>query len=382
VRSTTIESMSSVNLLLVDDKVENLVALEQLLAQPDRTLFRAGSGNDALRLLLKHEFAVVLLDVEMPGMDGYEVAQLMRGASATRLVPIIFVTAADRSEEQTFRGYEAGAVDFLYKPVNPHTLNSKVGVFIDLYRKSRELERANVALARASAELTDRITDLENVNRTLAHDLRAPLRSIRSFSAILAEALGPALEGEAQDALHRVVRSADRMWAMIDDLYALLKLSSVDAVCSEIDAGAVLDGVLDGIRSDVEKAGAAITRGALPRVRGHRTLLAQVLQNLIANAIKFRGPDAPAIRIDAARDGDAWRFAVRDNGIGIRPADRERIFGLFERNSSNVGGTGVGLTLCRRAIEKLGGRIWVGDEPGPGSTFYFTLPDEAARRAG
>src|SRR5215510_4721099 len=135
-----------VNILLVDDKSENLMALEEVLRQPDRQLFRAGSGNDALRLVLKHDFAVVLLDVEMPGMDGYETAQLMRSAERSKLVPIIFVTAGDRSDERAFRGYETGAVDFLYKPLNIHTLKCKVDVFVELYRKTRELARANEAL--------------------------------------------------------------------------------------------------------------------------------------------------------------------------------------------------------------------------------------------
>src|SRR6185503_373184 len=174
-----------VNILLVDDKQENLVALEQLLEQPGRQLICAHSGNDALRLLLKHEFAVVLLDVEMPAMDGYEVAELMRSAERTRLVPIIFVTSGDRSEERTFRGYEAGAVDFLYKPISAHTLKSKVDVFVDLYRKTQQLTQANSTLERTSALLREKISDLENVSQTLSHDLRAPLRSIRSFTQIL-----------------------------------------------------------------------------------------------------------------------------------------------------------------------------------------------------
>ena len=136
-------SSTPVCILLVDDKPENLLALEELLKQPDRQLFRAGSGNEALRLLLKHEFALVLLDVQMPEMDGYETAQLMRGAEPTRSVPIIFVTAGDRSEERAFRGYEVGAVDFLYKPVNPQVLQSKVDVFVELHRRNQDLRVVN-----------------------------------------------------------------------------------------------------------------------------------------------------------------------------------------------------------------------------------------------
>src|SRR5262249_18926904 len=271
-----------VNILLVDDKQENLVALEQLLEQPGGHLTAAHSGNDALRLLLKHDFAVVLLDVEMPAMDGYEVAELMRSAERTRLVPIIFVTAGDRSEERTFRGYEAGAVDFLYKPIDAHTLQSKVDVFVDLYRKTLELTAANTALERTGALLRERIADLENVSHTLSHDLRAPLRSIRSFTQVLAESLPGAPSTEQTDALNRILRSTARMTNMLDELFAVLKVSAEDAPFGDVAVGAVIADVLDNLRSDIARSGARITHGELPTVYSNRLLIAQILQNLIA----------------------------------------------------------------------------------------------------
>jgi two-component system, sensor histidine kinase and response regulator len=370
-----------VSILLVDDKPENLVALEELLREPDRHLIRASSGNDALRLLLKHDFAVVLLDVEMPDMDGYEVAQLMRSTVRTRLVPIIFVTAGDRSEQRTFRGYEAGAVDFLYKPIDAHTLESKVRVFIDLYRKTHELAAVNASLERTSAMLRDKIADLENVSHSLSHDLRAPLRSIRGFAQVLGESLAGKLDHDEADALDRVVHSATRMAAMIDELFDLLKLAAQDAPRAPVDLGAALAATLEVLHGDIARSEAAVISDALPTLHTNRALVGQVLQNLIGNAIKFSGERRPEVHVSAQRRLDGWELAVRDNGIGIAPDDHDRVFQLFERVTREAAGTGVGLALCKRAVERLGGRIWIDSTPGVGSTFHFTIPDEPVASA-
>jgi signal transduction histidine kinase len=364
-----------VSILLVDDKLENLVALEELLKQPGRRLVKASSGNDALRMLLKDEFAVVLLDVEMPEMDGYEVAELMRSSDRTRLVPIIFVTAGDRSEERTFRGYEVGAVDFLYKPLDAHMLKSKVSVFVELYQKARELAAANASLERTAAELRDKIAELENVSHALSHDLRAPLRSVRAFSEILAELLAGKLDAEQEDVLRRVLQGSLRAVEMIDGLFELLRVGARDAPRVAVDAGAVFGAILENLRDDVTRAGARVTCDELPTVYTSRVLLGQVLQNLISNAIKFHGGEAARVHVGAQRRGDAWEFAVRDDGPGIAPADQDRVFRLFERVTSQAPGTGVGLALCKRAVEKLGGRIWLDSVVGVGTTFYFTIPD-------
>jgi signal transduction histidine kinase len=364
--------MPTVNILLVDDKPENLFALEELLRRPDRVIFKAGSGNDALRVLLKHEFALVLLDVQMPDMDGYECAQLMRSAERTRLIPIIFVTAGDRSEERTFRGYEAGAVDFLYKPINSHTLTSKVDIFLELYRTTRTLERT-------AASLRDRIDDLEYVHQTLSHDLRAPLRSIRAFSEVLAETQRDKLDAQGIDALDRVVRASVRMTALVEDLYTVLKFTADEIQVANVDLASALLDVLENLRSDIQRVGATITHGVLPTIRTPRRLVVQILQNLIANALSFAGDQPLAIEVSAVRRSATWEITVRDNGIGIAPADRARLFKLFTRLDDSRSGSGVGLALCKRAVEKLGGRIWLVPDESPGAAFTFTLPDLADR---
>jgi signal transduction histidine kinase len=368
-------SSTPVHILLVDDKPENLLVLEELLKRPDRHFVRAGSGNDALRLLLKQDFAVVLLDVQMPEMNGYETAQLMRGTAATRSVPIIFVTAGDRTEESAFRAYEVGAVDFLYKPVNPQLLRNKVDVFVELHRRNLDLRGLNIALERAGAALREKIEDLESVNRTISHDLRAPLRSICGFTQILAESLEGKLDADGEHCLDRILQAGDRMGRMLDDLFALLRLSAAEETFPVTDCASVLRDTLDDLGADIASAAAEVVHETLPTLRVNPTLLRQIFQNLIANALKFRGADPLRIQVTAARQDEAWRLSVRDNGIGIPDESRERIFGLFERlGGDRFPGTGVGLALCKRAAEKQGGQIWVESTVGEGSTFHFTIP--------
>src|SRR5262249_52620808 len=160
----------------------------------------------------------------------------------------------------------------------------------------------------------------------LSHDLRAPLRSIRAFAQILGESLAGKLDTDQTDALDRVLQGSQRMVAMLDELLELLRIGAYDAPRAAVDATGVLAGVLENLRGDAAAAGAQITSGKLPSVHTSRTLLGQILQNLISNAIKFRGDQAPVVQIAAQRRPDAWEFAIRDNGVGILPEDRERVF--------------------------------------------------------
>ena len=259
-----------VNILLVDDRPENLTSMEALLARPDRHLLKATSGNEALRLLLKHEVALVLLDVQMPGMDGYEIARLMHGRERTRDIPIIFVTASDRSEERAYHGYEAGAVDFLYKPISPIILKSKVEVFIQLHRNATELKALNSALELTSAELRRRVADLQSVNHTLSHDLRAPLRSIDGFSRILSEEYHGKLGEDADRYLLRIANACARMSRMLDDLVSPAAYRQRRPVVRLGRLPAVLDGVIEDLRADIQSTGAVVTRGRCRPSRGTR----------------------------------------------------------------------------------------------------------------
>jgi signal transduction histidine kinase len=237
-----------------------------------------------------------------------------------------------------------------------------------------QLERRAVELELVSATLRDKNADLENVSQTLSHDLRAPLRSIRGFAQILAMALEGTLDTDAAEALEHILQGSARMAVMLDDLYRLLRLSAAEATGLEIDPLAVLRDVTENLRSDLDQAGATITHDELPPIRGNAMLFGQILQNLIANAIKFHGPDQPALHVGVAVLSDVFQFSVQDNGIGIEPAARQRVFELFERLSNPRAGTGVGLALCKRAAEKLGGKIWVDGRVTSGTRIVFTIP--------
>ncbi|MEO7730904.1 MAG: ATP-binding protein [Kofleriaceae bacterium] len=250
-----------------------------------------------------------------------------------------------------------------------------------LEARAHELERANHELERTSALLHDKVADLENVSNTLSHDLRAPLRSIRAFSQILAESLADKLDEDARSSLDRVLQGGERMGRMLDDLYRLLRLSGAELAAGEVSVEAVLDEVVQDLRADLEQAGASVTHDALPKVRGNPMLVGQILRNLIANAITFRGVAPPVVHVSAIRNATEWELAVRDNGVGVEPEARERVFRLFERLHSTGSGTGIGLTLCRRAAEKLGGRIWISTRGGSGTTFCFTIPHDPASAA-
>lgn len=396
-----------VKILLVDDRPANLLALETILEDLGQELVQANSGKEALRHILNDDFAVILLDVKMPEMDGFETAALIRERERSRHTPILFITA-HKDDEHLFRGYYAGAVDFLYKPINPEVLRSKVSVFVDLSRKTellkkhaRVLELRNAELERTVAErqraedevrrlngelerrVRERTEELVRANDELrqfgyaaSHDLREPLRTVASYVQLLARRYSNTLDAEGREFMGYVTDSVHRMDGLLSDLLAYShQLNVRHQVMSKVDTEAVLEGVLMNLSSSIQESSTAITHDPLPEVESDFGQLGQVFQNLISNSIKYRGPEAPRVHISAEDGGDEWLFAFADNGIGIEPRYHEQIFGIFKRlHGREVPGTGIGLALCKRIIERHGGRIWVESEAGKGATFKFTLP--------
>jgi hypothetical protein len=239
-------------------------------------------------------------------------------------------------------------------------------------RHEQVLQQANAALKRANA-------DLEQFAYSASHDLQEPLRMIAAYSELLQRKFGGKLGPDADEYIRHTVEGALRMERLLRDLRSYTQVSAIDQQApDEIDASAVLEKTLSGLEVSIQESGASIHKGALPRVRMHEFQLEQIFQNLISNAIRYRRhDDAPEIHISATRQGKEWRFAVQDNGIGIDPKFKEQVFGIFKRlhNSGQYPGTGMGLAICQRIVERVGGRIWVESEPGRGSTFYFTVPN-------
>lgn len=365
-----------VNILLVDDRPGNLLALEAALGSLGQNLVKANSGEEALRRLLRMDFAVILLDVQMPGISGFDLAADIRRRPSLRGIPMIFLTAINKTEAHVAKGYELGAVDYIFKPLVPEVLRAKVSVFIELHKKSEEVRRQKEELSRLVAELHRSNEELERFAHTAAHDLKEPLRTLSGYLELIELELAGRLEERVRELLSRAIASSGRMQAAIEGLLAYARVTSKGEPFRVVDCEAVLGRALEGLGRAIKENEAKIVRDPLPRLLADARQMERLFQNLIANSLKFRDRGIPRIHVGAVRKGMEWEFFVADNGIGIDPKDAGRLFKLFQRLHS-VGeypGTGLGLAVCRKIVERHGGRIWVDSAPGKGATFRFTIP--------
>jgi two-component system, sensor histidine kinase and response regulator len=379
-----------VNILLVDDQPANLVALEAMLQGLGQNLVKAESGREALKWLLVHEFAVILLDVKMPEMDGFETAELIRQRDKSRHTPILFLTAGDNTQTQAVRGYAVGAVDYLVKPVVPEFVRSKVAVFVELAKKNEllrrqakllaESEQAALELAETRAEL---VRDLEHKNRELesfsyavSHDLRAPLRRIDSFSRAVLESQGERLDEAGQRFLSRVREASQHMSQLIDDVLYLSRVTRADLREQEVDLSSIADLSLTRLQESEPERKVEVKLRPGVIVTGDGQLLKIAMQNLLDNAWKFTAKE-PESRIEFGMTqvaGEATYF-VRDNGAGFDMTYADRLFGPFQRlhPQGEFPGNGIGLATVQRIIHRHGGKVWAEGLVGQGATFYFTL---------
>jgi two-component system sensor histidine kinase/response regulator len=366
-------------LLLVDDVEANLISLQAVLSDLPCELVLARSGNDALRALLKHEFALLLLDVQMPEMDGFEVAGHLRSNAKTRDLPIVFLTAMHHTEASALKGYGRGAVDFLVKPIDAAVLRSKVIVFLELYAKKRELAAALEAEQKASRELSRANEALRHFTQAASHDLGAPLRAIQGFLRSLDDEIGGSLAPTPKRYLDRSRNAASRMATLLESLLAYAELRR-PAEPTQVSLNAILERVASDLTPRIEQSKAELVVGELPVVRGDASRLYQLLLNLVGNALKFRRPDVPPrIVIAASRRGTSeWLCSVEDNGVGIPSEHASTVFSAFKRlhSQDEYEGSGLGLAICREVVEQHGGQIWVESEPGRGARFCFTLKGE------
>jgi len=378
-----------VNILLVDDKAENLLALESILERSGYNLVRAYSGQDALLALLADEYAAIVLDVQMPGMSGIELAQIIRRRKKTEHVPILFLTA--HGDENAIAGYRAGAVDFLTKPVQPAVLRSKVAVFTELFRKSSALKaeieerrEAEQRIGQLNKELSERVeelaaanAELESFSYTVSHDLRAPLRQVSGFVALLREGLGDRENAQDAEYIELIQDAVKRMGQLIDDLLRFSRFGRAEFNRSLVNLTPLVEQVRETLAPAFVGRNVQWNIGPLPEVEGDPAMLRQVFASLLDNALKFTRPrECAEIEIGARKERDEHIFFVRDNGVGFDPRHADKLFGVFQRlhTGAEFEGTGIGLASVRRIIQRHNGRSWAESVSGKGTVVYVSLP--------
>ncbi len=409
-----------IKILVVDDREDNLFSIEAILEKDQYSIVKANSGRAALKILLaQHDFSLILMDVQMPDLNGFETATIIYERDKLRNIPIIFITAHNYDEDYIFKGYRMGGVDYIYKPINPELLRAKVSVFVELYRKNLQLlqhERNLMASNRSlqkeieerkisedkvrslNQQLVENNEHLKTVNEELdrfayvaSHDLQEPLRKIMVFSDKIL--LKNDHDLDTRKYFQKIIHSSKRMQSLINDLLSYSRPSMMPPEFKETDLNAVVKEALSELEVEIEKTGATIHVGKLPQVYGIPSLLWQLFYNLINNALKFRKNSViPDIHIDAHDAGSMRKrfpergtngakyhlISVTDNGIGFDPKYAEEIFVVFKRLHSyhEYEGTGVGLSICKKIVEKHHGFITVETHPDKGSSFLIGLPEK------
>ena len=377
-------------LLIVDDLPENLLALSKIIEQDDRIVYQASCGEQALSLLLEHDFALAILDVMMPGMDGFELAELMRGTERTRHVPIVFVSAAGKELNYAFKGYETGAVDFLHKPLDIAAVKSKVNVFVALCQQRHEVKRQVEALEQSRRELRATQAELERSLKMrddfmsmVAHELRTPLNTLFLETQLRGMQLDKGnMAAFSEDLLRTMVaRDARQIQSMIRLINDMVDVSRIRSGKLSIrPAPTELSGLLGRIVGDLaqrtEAAGASMHLHAPEPVSGwwDEFRVEQIIINLLTNALRYGGSKPVTITL---REGDTMaEIEVRDQGVGISPEDQARIFNPFERAGTKDvrEGLGLGLYIARQLAESHGGALDVQSTPNHGAAFRLSLP--------
>ncbi|MBV8815724.1 MAG: response regulator [Verrucomicrobia bacterium] len=386
VRSDSTSPDDRADILLVDDREDKLLALETILAELGQNLVLARSGSEALRLLLQRDFAVIVLDVNMPGMDGFETAVLIRQRQNSELTPIIFISAVNYSEVHLARGYSLGAIDYILAPIVPEILRAKVSFFVDLYKKTEQLKQqaeiqsrlARAEAARAEAEAANSSKD--RFLAMLSHELRMPLTPILFSASMLSK--DERLPPDARKDLESIAYNVQVEARLIDDLLDVARISQgkLSLTLDSADIRPLIDSALSICAEDLSAKNLTVHRelkAADPTVRVDAARISQVFWNLVQNAVKFTPPHG-RVTVRVINPEQGWlRVEVIDTGIGIAPEALPRIFDPFEQvESGRSGGLGLGLAVSKAIVELHGGKISASSEgPQRGSRFVIELPN-------
>ncbi len=379
------------NVLIVDDRPENLLTLEGILESENLNIIKAHSGNEALGIMLENNISLVLMDVQMPGMDGFEVAEIMRSSEKTKFIPIIFITAISKQRQHIFRGYETGAVDYLYKPLDLEILQSKIKAFIDFFQHKNALEETTRKLAKTIDELNaaKRIAE-EATNAkssflaTMSHEIRTPLNGIIGMADL--SLMDDEISAVQKERLLDIKASGESLLEIINEILDISKIEADKLELEEIEFSIreLIKKVVNLLSVKVFQEKLEFTCRVSPElpdiIIGDPLRLRQVLINLISNAIKFTEEGTVALNvnmIDHIEEQLSLEFAVEDTGIGIPKEKIGRLFDSYTQAETSIsrthGGTGLGLSISQRLVNLMGSQIKVSSSPGEGSRFSFRL---------
>jgi signal transduction histidine kinase len=360
--------------LIVDDSEVSREMLCRMLEQRGHTCVTVESATEAMARLHSERFDMVLLDFMMPGTTGMELLNQIKSEPGFQETAIVMLSAFDEVAE-IGRCLELGAEDYLLKPFDRAVLTARLHAILERKRLQNLERKRTEQLEAAERDLRRSNEDLQRFASVVSHDLQEPLRMISNYVQLLQLSLGESASKEQRDYIHFAIDGAKRMTVLIQELLAYSNVTGGDHTLEAVDCNEVLDEIKLELGASIAETGAVIVHPPLPQVTANRPQMRQLFQNLISNAIKYRSQAPPVIRIAAQRVDRFWQFSVSDNGIGIEPEYQDTIFGMFVRlHSRSVGGAGIGLAICKRVIERLGGRIWLESAKGKGSAFFFTIP--------
>jgi signal transduction histidine kinase len=382
--ATSLEEQDSTKLkarlrvLLVEDNTDDAALMLHGLRKEgfeiSKTVVRTAA--DFRRQVKEEHPDVILADYNLGEWRGVETVEILRGEGLD--IPVIMVTGA-LGDVAAVKCIKDGATDYVLKDGLarlPEAIRRAL-----LEKQERDLRyQVEQDLARKVDELARSNADLEQFAYVASHDLQEPLRMVVAYTQLLSERYRGKLDENADKFLGYASEGAMRMQVLIQDLLSFSRVGRTGRESGSVDCNAVFDEVLQTLASAIQESGAAVTRAALPAVWADRTQVAQVFQNLLGNALKFRGQEKPVISVQVEKANQQWLFDVTDNGIGIAPESAENVFVIFQRlhTRAEYPGNGIGLAICKKIVERYGGRIWIEPRAGSGTTFRFTLPAPAA----